>query len=47
MLLAKEQEAKGLFESALDLVNQALQLDPNSPSATSMKSHLENILSKI
>ena len=45
--LAREQEAKGLFEGALDLVNQALQLDPNSPSATSRKSHLEKITTRI
>ena len=45
--LAKEQEAKGLFESALDLANQALQLDPNSPTATSRKSQLEKIITRI
>ena len=44
---AREQEKNGQFHSALDLVNQALQVDANSPSATTMEGHLEAIITKI
>src|SRR5262245_14641023 len=47
LIRARELEQKGQFESAFALVNQALELDANSPSATALKSHLEEIIKRI
>ena len=44
---ARELEGKGKFETALSVVNQALQSDANSPAATTMRSHLEEIIKRI
>ena len=47
VVLANETQQKGEFAKALVLVNRALQLDPNSPSASSMKVNLEDLMRKI
>lgn len=44
---ARELESKGQFETALSVVNQALQFDANSPAATTMRNHLEEIIQRI
>ena len=44
---ARELRQKGKFESALTLVNQALQYDPHSPAATALKTELEEIIKRI
>ena len=44
---ARELQQKGQFESALTLVNQALQYDPHSPAATALKTELEEIIKRI
>ena len=46
IILAGELQQKGQFEKALALVNRALQLDPTSPSASSLKASLEDLLRK-
>lgn len=47
VVLASGLQQKGEFAKALALVNRALQLDPNSPSASSMKANLEDLIRKI
>ena len=47
VVLAGELQQKGEFAKALALVIRALQLDPNSPSASSMKANLEDLIRKI
>lgn len=47
VVLAGGLQQKGEFVKALALVNRALQLDPNSPSASSMKADLEDLIRKI
>ena len=47
VVLANELQQKGEFAKALALVNRALQLDSNSPSASSMKANLEDLIRKI
>ncbi len=47
VVLAGGLQQKGEFAKALALVNRALQLDPNSPSASSMKVDLEDLIRKI
>jgi hypothetical protein len=44
---ASELRQKGQFESALAHVDQALGIDPNSPSAAAMKIQLEEIIKRI
>lgn len=44
---AREFESQGKFETALSVVNQALQFDAQSPAATTMRNHLEEIIRKI
>jgi hypothetical protein len=44
---ARELQDKGQFQSALGLVDQALQIDENSPSATAMRIRLEEIIKRI
>ena len=44
---ARELESQGPFETALSVVNQALQFDANSPAATKMRDHLEEIIKRI
>ncbi len=46
IVLAGDFQQKGQFEKALALVNRALQLDPTSPSASSLKVSLEDLLRK-
>ena len=47
VVLAGEFQRKGEFVKALALANRALQLDPNSPSASLMKTNLEDLIRKI
>jgi hypothetical protein len=44
---ARELERQHQFEEALALVNQALQADPGSPSATAMRRRLEEIVKRL
>lgn len=44
---ARELEGKGQFETALSVVNQALQFDAHSPAATTMRDHLEELIKRI
>ena len=47
LVRAGEHQQLGEFEKALTIVKEALQADPNSPSATAMRTNLEDILRKI
>lgn len=44
---AREMQGKKQFESALALVEKALEIDPHSPSAKAMKERLEEIMKRI
>lgn len=44
---ARELQGKKQFDSALALVEKALQADPYSPSAKAMKQRLEEIMKRI
>ena len=44
---AGEHQQQGEFDKALTIVKEALQVDPNSTSATAMRTNLEDILRKI
>ena len=46
LVRAGEHQQQGEFDKALTLVKEALQVDPNSPSATAMRTTLEDILRK-
>jgi hypothetical protein len=41
---ARDIEQSGQFTNALSIVNQALAIDPHSPSATALKNRLEEII---
>jgi len=43
---ARELEQSGQFTNALAIVNQALQIDARSPSATTLRNHLEEIIKR-
>ena len=47
LVRAGEQQQQGKFEQALTLVKEALQVVPDSPSATAMRTSLEVIMRKI
>lgn len=47
LVRAGEFQQQGEFEKALTLVKEALQVDPNSPSATVLRTSLEDIMRKI
>lgn len=44
---ARELESQGRFETALSVVNQALQFDGHSPAATTLRNRLEEIIRRI
>ena len=46
LVRAGEHQQQGEFDKALTLVKEAIQVDPNSPSATAMRTTLEDILRK-
>lgn len=47
LVRASELESRGNFEDALAMANQAVAIDPSSPSANEMKARLEELLRRI
>jgi hypothetical protein len=46
-LPSERTAARGSVEGALALVEEALQMDPNSPSAKDLKNRLEEIMERL
>ena len=47
LVRASELESNGKFNEALEVANQAVAIDPSSPSANEMKAKLEELLRRI